>query len=68
MDKVVREVVRVSNTLVAEYNRLIEIKEDDYQYTDLEVRNIFYREVLLSMLKSTYSFNICRIRDYIINK
>ena len=68
MDKVVREVVRVSNTLVAEYNRLIEIKEDNYQHTDLEVRNIFHGEVSLSMLKSTCSFNICRIQDYIINK
>jgi len=68
LDKAVREAIRVSNILTVEYNRIIEITWDNYQYIDLEVWNVFHRGVLLTVLKSAYGFNIYRIWDYIINQ
>ena len=67
IDKAIRKAIRVINAWIVELNYIVSKYLEYYYLIDIEIRNTFKKDLLLSVLKCYYSFNICRIIDNIIN-
>ena len=67
IDKAIREATRVINVQTTELNYIMSKYLEHHNLIDIKARNVFKKDLLLLVLKYCYSFNICRIKDNIIN-
>ena len=54
-------------TIKNKYNYIAEKILQYYKLIEIEVRNIFAKDLLSVVLKCVVGFNICGTRDYLIN-
>ena len=67
MEKSLRKSIRVIDTKNTKISYIISKYPDHYNLIDIKVRNMFKKGLLSSTLKYYCSFNICRIRNNMIN-